>query len=183
MTISIDGGDFHEMEKIDAHTHHPGNIPQSIALLQELKLKLVNIAIAVSSKDWRSEGVWGADRYRDLALSHPDRYAWCTSFDLPDGEDPNYAEKVIEGLKKDFAAGAIACKFWKNIGLEVRTKSGAYLQMDDACLAPIFSYLQNAGVTVVIHAGDPAAISRHQEYSSVTTSPVTKKFLPRVTGS
>jgi hypothetical protein len=62
---------------------------------------------------------------------------------------------VIESLRKDLAAGAVACKFWKNIGLEVRTRSGGYLQLDDVCLAPIFSYLQNAGVTVVIHAGDP----------------------------
>ena len=148
-------GDSHDMEKIDAHTHHPGDVPESAALLQELKLKLINIAIAVRSKDWRSEGTWGADRYRDLARSHPDRYAWCTSFDLPKGDDPEYAEMVIEGLKKDLAAGAVACKFWKNIGLEVRTPSGGYLQVDDLCLSPIFSYLQNAGVTVVIHAGDP----------------------------
>jgi predicted TIM-barrel fold metal-dependent hydrolase len=143
------------MLKIDAHTHHPGDIPESAALLQELNLKLINIAISVRSKDWRSEGVWGADRYRDLARSYPDRYAWCTSFDLPNGKNPEYAERVIESLKKDLAAGAVACKFWKNIGLEVRTPSGGYLQVDDLCLAPIFSYLQNAGVPVVIHAGDP----------------------------
>lgn len=152
---SIDGEDSHEMERIDAHTHHPGDVPQSAAFLREMKLKLINIAIAVSSKDWRSEGVWAADRYRNLADSHPDRYAWCTSFDLPNGEDPHYAEMVIESLKKDLDAGAVACKFWKNIGLEVRAQSGVYLQLDDPCLAPIFSYLQNAEVTVVIHAGDP----------------------------
>lgn len=155
MTGSITGEDSHEMEKIDAHTHHPGDVCESVALLQELNLRVINIAIAVSSKDWRSEGVWAADRYRNLARSHPDRYAWCTSFDLPNGEAPEYAEMVIESLKKDLAAGAVACKFWKNIGLEVRTPSGGYLQVDDPCLAPIFSYLQNTGVTVVIHAGDP----------------------------
>jgi predicted TIM-barrel fold metal-dependent hydrolase len=155
MSRSVGREDSHEMEKIDAHTHHPGDIPESAALLQELKLKLINIAIAVRSKDWRSEGVWGADRYRNLAHSHPDRYAWCTSFDLPNGKDPDYAERVIESLKKDLAAGAVACKFWKNIGLQVRTRSGGYMQADDVCLAPIFSYLQNAGVSVVIHAGDP----------------------------
>ena len=143
------------MEKIDAHTHHPGDVPESAALLKEMKLKLINIAIAVRSKDWRSGEVRGADQYHRLARKHPERYAWCTSFDLPNGEDPDYTERVIEGLKQDLAAGAVACKFWKNIGLEVRKPSGAYLHLDDACLAPIFSYLQKAGVTVVIHAGDP----------------------------
>jgi predicted TIM-barrel fold metal-dependent hydrolase len=162
----IDSEISHDMERIDAHTHHPGDVPQSAAFLREMELKLINIAIAVQSKDWRSEGVWAADRYRSLADSHPDRYAWCTSFDLPNCEDPDYAERVIEGLKKDLDAGAVACKFWKNIGLEVRTQSGGYMQLDDPCLTPIFSYLQNAEVTVVIHAGDPQKYWKPQRNGS-----------------
>jgi len=54
--------------------------------------------------------------YRRLAQEHPDRYVWCTSFDLPRFDDPRYLEKVLEDLDRDFDAGAIACKVWKISG-------------------------------------------------------------------
>jgi hypothetical protein len=97
------------MQKIDAHIHYYGDHPDCLQLLERLDIKLLNICFVQHSQDpWRSQ----ADLYQKLAAQAPRRFAWCTSFDLPRFDDPNYVDKVIAGLQQDFAAGAIACKIW-----------------------------------------------------------------------
>jgi predicted TIM-barrel fold metal-dependent hydrolase len=121
--------------------------------LERLQLKLVNVCVAhAPGGEWRRQ----ASAYRHLAEAHPRRYAWCTTFDPPDfGAD--YAERTITSLEKDFAAGAIACKMWKNIGMEIRQPSGEFVLVDDPLFEPIYEYLARAGKTVLMHIGEPRA--------------------------
>jgi hypothetical protein len=106
---------------IDAHIHYGDDAPALLALLEQFDLKLLNICVAEDAHGhWRSQ----AETYRRLAQTYPQRFAWCTSFDLPRFDDPGYAEEVIAGLDADFAAGAIACKVWKNIGMSAFRLSG-----------------------------------------------------------
>src|SRR5690349_6006244 len=105
------------MKRIDAHIHFRGDEPKSLALLERLNIKLLNICwIDEPGRAWRTK----AEAYKQLAQAHPDRYAWCTSFDLPRFDDSKYADDVISELDRDFESGAVACKVWKNIGMEVR---------------------------------------------------------------
>lgn len=140
------------MKKIDAHIHYYGNHPDCIELFERLELKLFNVCVA-HDPAWRR----GADFYRDLADNHPQQYAWCTSFDPFAFDEPDYAEGVIAQLEKDFAAGAIACKVWKNIGMEIKKPSGEFLMIDDPVFDPIYEYLQKSEVTVLAHIGEPLA--------------------------
>ncbi len=146
---------------IDAHIHYVGDHPDALALLEKLDLKLLNVAVAHSQIDpWRR----GADIFCDLARRYPDRYAWCTTFDPPD-EDAlagtagaqRYADRVIEGLARDFEAGSVACKFWKNIGMQIRRPSGRFLLIDDAIFDPIYEYLASVGKPALMHIGEPLA--------------------------
>jgi hypothetical protein len=141
------------MLKIDAHVHYNGDHADCVELLDRLDLKLLNVCVAHSADDpWRT----GRDAYRQLTEAHPGRYAWCTTFDSP-GFSPDYAERAIAGLEQDFDAGAIACKVWKNIGMEVRKPSGAFLMVDDPLFYPIYEYLVRSGRTVLMHIGEPRA--------------------------
>ncbi len=141
------------MKHIDAHIHFLGNEPASLAMMAQFDLKMLNICVAEDA-----HGVWRhqADNYEHLAKTYPDRYAWCTSFDLPRFEDPKYIDTVIRGLERDFDEGAaVACKVWKNIGMEVKTPSGNYILVDDPLLEPIFSYLEQRNKTLLMHIAEP----------------------------
>ena len=85
--------------RIDAHIHYFGDHPDSIAMLERLDLQLLNICVAHGpAGDWRTRE---AEVYRELADTHPTRYAWCTTFDLPDFKEADYAE----GVRQARAAG------------------------------------------------------------------------------
>ena len=142
------------MKKIDAHIHYHGDHPDCLQRLDRLEIKLLNVCVAHDSEDqWRSQ----ADFYQSLAVNAPRHFAWCTSIDLPRFNDPNYVDKVIAGLSQDFAAGAIACKIWKNIGMEVKKPAGGFSMIDDPLFDPIYEHLTQEGVTLLLHIAEPLA--------------------------
>ena len=142
------------MPIIDAHVHLSGDEPESLTLLQELDIKLLNVCVVLDPGDgWRQQaGIW-----RSLAAEYPGHYAWCTSFNLPQTNDPGYVDNVIAALAGDFANGAVACKVWKNFGMDIRDASGAFMMVDDPLLEPIFSALEGHGKPLLMHIGEPLA--------------------------
>ncbi len=142
-----------EMPLIDAHAHYGGEHPKTLAWMTQQNVKVLNICNGGRSKRWRKQ----AKLYRRCAEQHPDRYAWVTSFTLRNFKSPKYAEKVIEGLKRDFANGAVGCKVWKSIGMSIKKTDGTYLQIDDPIFEPIFRWLEQNGYTLVTHLADPMA--------------------------
>ena len=142
------------MPIIDAHIHLNGNHPDSLVLLEELDLKLLNVCVAHLGQDWRGAE---ARPYKALAREHPSRYAWCASFDPPAFDRTDYAAWVIEGLEQDFANGAVACKVWKNLGMEIRDPKGRHVMVDNPLFAPIFEHLAGLGKPLLMHIGEPLA--------------------------
>lgn len=141
------------MLKIDSHIHVSGDHPDCVALLDRLDIKMFNNCVASgSAMGWRAQ----REVYRQLAKQDPKRYAWCTTIDLPDFS-PDYAERVIAELEQDLAAGSLACKFWKNIGMEVRKPSGEFLMIDDPLFDPIYEYLIRVGKPALMHIAEPLA--------------------------
>ncbi len=139
------------MKTIDAHIHFAGDHEDCVAMLEELDIKALNICIADPPGHWKEQ----KQIYRAMRRAWPARYAWCTSFDPPDFRDSRYAERVMAELDQDFAAGANACKVWKNIGLECRTPSNEYVMVDDPIFSPVFEHLEKAGRPVLMHIGEP----------------------------
>jgi len=157
---------------IDAHAHLPGDDPSAVALLGDLDVRVVNISIGCDAHGgWRGVTRYGAEPFATLAREQPKHFAWCTSIDLPRFDDPHYIERVIADLAKDFANGAMACKIWKNIGMEAKDPKGRFAMVDDPYFEPIFSYLAREGRTAILHTGEPKAcwlpldpVSPHYEY-------------------
>ncbi len=142
------------MKRIDAHLHVAADTEESRALMERYDLKYMNICVAEDS-----EGAWRhqADTYSSIALTHPDRFDWCTTFDLPRFDDPKYVEKAILGLERDFAAGAVACKIWKNFGMEVRHPNGDHVFPNDSLIKPIIEYVASQNKTLLMHIAEPLA--------------------------
>jgi len=143
---------------IDAHAHMAADEAPALSLLAELDVRALNISLGLDdSGRWRAASDFGADRFRELARVHRDRFAWCTSFDLPGLSDPTYAERVIAGLERDLAAGAVACKVWKNVGMELRDRNGDFVLLDHPVFEPVFRYLEQRCVPLIVHVGEPRA--------------------------
>ncbi|MDF1514060.1 MAG: amidohydrolase family protein [Anaerolineae bacterium] len=143
------------MTRIDAHVHYCGDHDECIAALSAMDLRLLNVCVASTPRgeQWRKE----ADAFSGLVHVYPQTYAWCTSFDIPDFNNPHYMDNVINQLEIDFANGAVACKLWKNIGMEIRKPDGQFLMVDDPLFSPMYAYLTRIGKPLLMHTGEPLA--------------------------
>jgi predicted TIM-barrel fold metal-dependent hydrolase len=139
---------------IDAHMHYADDDPDFLALMAAYDLKFLNICFVKEiTTDWRDQ----ASLYREMADSYPNRFAWCTSFTLPDFINPKWQDEAIAALDADFANGAIACKVWKNVGMELRKPDGTFAMPDDPIFDPIYEYLAARNKTLLTHIAEPIA--------------------------
>jgi predicted TIM-barrel fold metal-dependent hydrolase len=150
------------MPLIDAHAHLPADHPEAQQLLDELGVQVLNISLGLDAEGkWREGPMSGVQPYQRLAGEQPRRFAWCTAFDPPtlaDLEKPNeYTERTLATLAGEFAAGAIACKVWKNVGMEVRDRQGQLIGVDAALFRPIFELIEREGRVLIMHTGEPRA--------------------------
>jgi hypothetical protein len=125
--------------------------------LAEYDLKFLNICVVDPiGADWRDQ----AELYRTMSEHHPHRFAWCTSFTLPDFTSGDWQDRVIAELDADFSSGAIACKVWKNVGMELRTPEGAFVMPDDPIFDPIYEHLAATRKPLLTHIAEPIACWR-----------------------
>ncbi len=147
------------MSRIDAHLHFPIGHASAISTLKELDLRLLNICVS-HRPDWQRQ----REAYRTLHRKHPEHYDWCTSFDMPGESDfadhKTYAERVIAGLREDIADGTVACKIWKNVGMEIKKPDGRFLMPDDPIFNPILEFLAAENLTLLCHIAEPLACWR-----------------------
>jgi predicted TIM-barrel fold metal-dependent hydrolase len=68
---------------------------------------------------------------------------------------PTSPKTAIDQLNQDFAHGAIAVKVWKNIGMELKDRSGRYVMVDDPRLQPIFQDIVAHNKTLIAHQAEP----------------------------
>jgi predicted TIM-barrel fold metal-dependent hydrolase len=83
------------------------------------------------------------------------RAVFCTTFSPYDFEEPGFAQRTIEQLDGDFAAGAIAVKIYKVMGMEMKSKAGKYVMPDDPGFEPIYQDIAAHQRTVVAHIAEP----------------------------
>lgn len=140
---------------IDSHLHFLTEDPQTLRLPEELGLKFLNVC--VHQPDWQTRQ---RDPYQRIARACPSRYAWCTTFDLPGFGDANYHGRVLAQLDADFAAGAVGCKIWKDVGMELKDPAGGYALPDDPIFDPIYAHLAQRGWTLLAHIAEPLACWR-----------------------
>jgi len=140
------------MVRIDAHAHLAIDHPESIAFLRALECSVLNVCVPKSPDDPDESG---RPLYRRLAHFYPNRLAWCTTFPPWGLDQPGVVDRLLEQLATDFADGAVACKLWKNVGMEVGLNDGRPLLPDDPLLDPIYRWLDREGHPLLMHVADP----------------------------
>jgi predicted TIM-barrel fold metal-dependent hydrolase len=144
--------DFLKIKKIDAHIHD--NIDSTT--FEELAIKdgFKILSINVDYPDFPN-----IDFQQKVAKMHlksyPNVFAYASTFYLNGWDEPDWAEKTIKHLDSTFQDGAIAVKFWKNIGMVFKDKDGKYIMIDDKKLNPVFKHLTQKNIPVICHCGEP----------------------------
>jgi predicted TIM-barrel fold metal-dependent hydrolase len=144
--------DFNKIRKIDAHVHDnsESNAFSEIASNDRFKILSIN----VDYPDFPN-----VEFQQKVARQHLKDYrtvfAYASTFYLNGWDETGWTDKVINHLDSTFKDGATAVKFWKNIGMVFKDKSGEYIMLDDEKLDPVFNYLISKDIPVVVHCGEP----------------------------
>ncbi len=144
--------DFTKVKKIDAHVHDNTVDPAFEIVAQQDGFRL--LSINVDYPDFPS-----SDTQLNVAVQkvkeYPALFAFASTFHMTGFDDPGWSAHTNRYLDSTFAAGAIAVKFWKNIGMVFRDKNGALVMINDPRLQPIFDHLAERKIPVVNHTGEP----------------------------
>lgn len=145
------------LDPIDAHTHIEKSGPQFVAMLDRLHMHVLDILyVDDTNKSHASLDQQRRDALDFIASSHG-RASLCTTFNPFRIDDADFADSAIRTLNTDFQRGAVAVKVWKNIGMELKDRSGHFVLPDDQRLLPIYEDITKQGKTLIIHAADPEA--------------------------
>jgi len=146
------GGDF---ERIDTHIHIHRDAPAIFSGLKESRWSGLDLVVCPTVKDEPYDLEAKIDSTSRGSRASGGRLAWASTFDARGFEAPDFPERTIAQLRKNFDDGAIGVKIWKNIGMAIRGKSGAYLLPDDPALLPVYEAIRKADRTLVAHLAEP----------------------------
>jgi hypothetical protein len=144
--------DFGSVEKVDIHVHI--NSTDSALIDQARADHFRLLTINVDYPDFPPL----ADQRRIAqaqVASHPEIVAYAAAFSMRGWDEPGWQERVIQGLDADFAAGAVAVKVWKNIGMEFRDAQGHLVMIDDPKFDPVFEHIRERQKVLIGHQGEP----------------------------
>jgi predicted TIM-barrel fold metal-dependent hydrolase/DNA-directed RNA polymerase subunit H (RpoH/RPB5) len=146
---------FSSVAPIDAHAHLYKDDPAFGDLFKRLNLRILDICVI----DDRDPYAKGLEPQRGDVLKvrrvTDGRAAFCTTFSPYDFESPGFAQRTIQQLDADLAAGAIAVKIYKVMGMEMKSKAGKYVMPDDPAFEPIYKHIAAQHRTVVAHIAEP----------------------------
>jgi len=146
---------FAAIHPIDVHVHVFKTDSAFQAMLERLKLKVMDILVMDDTNSSRKQLQQQIDDALALVRSSRGHVALCTTFDPYKLNSSSFAADAVKQLDRDFAAGAVAVKIWKNIGMEIKDRNGSYVLADDPRFAPIYQDIARHGKTLMSHQAEP----------------------------
>lgn len=144
--------DFPGVKKIDAHVHDNSDSTVFVDAAARNGFRLLSINVDYPDFIPLEKQVRCAEVHLQ---NHPGVFAYAASFRMAGWDDPDWVERTIAHLDSSFAQGAIAVKFWKNIGMVHRDAGGNLVMIDDRKFDPIIAHLVQKDIAVVFHCGEP----------------------------
>jgi len=144
--------DFSRVDKIDTHVHLYGELPIFLARAKSDAFRVLTINVNYADFPPLPEQLASAIALR---RANPTRVAFAATFDAEGSDRPEWLANTRKQLDAALAAGAVAVKVWKDIGMQWRDPDGHVVMIDDARFAPVFQSLDARGVVVLGHQGEP----------------------------
>lgn len=143
------------IEPIDTHAHVFKVDQNFYAFLGRLHLHLVDIVVANKDDSEFPSLEPKIQAAQAFVNQSRGRAVLCTTFDPFKFSDPNFAANAVRQLNRDFARGAVAVKIWKNVGMELKDRSGHFVMPDDPRLEPIYKDIAAHNKTLIAHLAEP----------------------------
>lgn len=146
---------FEDIHKIDIHSHIFGNLPALASMMRRNNIRIINVC----NRGNDPELLKMQDRtvqflFRTYGGS---LFPFASSFDLSRHGEADYVDHVIAWLKRNFQAGAVMVKIWKEVGMSLKKADGTFLMPDDPIFYPIFEFLASQKKPLLAHLADPTA--------------------------
>ena len=142
-------------ERIDTHVHVHREAPAITAELKASKYRGLDIVVCPASGDEPFDLEEKLQATLKVQKQSQGTLAWASTFDARGFESPGFAERTVARLRRSFDDGAVGVKIWKNIGMSIRSKAGAFLLPDDPSLLPVYEAIQAADRTLIAHLAEP----------------------------
>jgi len=149
-----------DYKKFDIHTHYRYDREFLVPLLEKWNMKTLLVEVALVDSSNRTEK-WEA--LKTQHNNYKDRFYLCAAFESSGIDDPSFADNIIAMLKDHLASGARMVKVWKNHGMIIQDLSGAYVQIDDPRIQPVWDFLTEEKIPVIAHIGEPIQAWRELE--------------------
>ena len=141
---------------VDTHAHVFVNSPAYYQMLKDLNMHIVDICVYSREDLPPSRSAEG--EFKTALMVHRGslgRAAVCTTFNPYPFWEKTFDQDTIKQLNGDFAAGAIAVKIWKNMGMDVKFPSGKYVMPDNLAYEPIYKDIVAHNKTMIAHLAEP----------------------------
>jgi predicted TIM-barrel fold metal-dependent hydrolase len=151
----VRGAEVPPLERIDTHIHIHTDAPALLAALKAANWRGLDIVVCPASGD---EAFDLEEKLRSTLKVHRDSHgtlAWASTFDARGFESAEFTTRTIARLRQSFDDDAIGVKIWKNIGMSIKSKAGAFLLPDNPALLPIYEAIQQADRTLIAHLAEP----------------------------
>lgn len=146
---------FAQIEPIDTHAHVFKRDPEFRNFLELYHLHLLDIVVANKDDTSFPNLESKISAAKAFVKSSGGRAVLCTTFDPFKFSNPTFASDAVRGLEEDFVQGAVAVKIWKNVGMELKDRSGQFVMPDDPRFDPIYQDIASRGKTLIAHLGEP----------------------------
>ncbi len=144
--------DFYRLNKIDSHVHLDTDKTVFAETARSHNIRLLTLNTDVPDYP-------PVEEQQKLALQlksqFPGWVEYAASFTMQGWDKSDWSDKTIAYLDDSFARGAVAVKVWKNIGIEFKDKDGRFVMIDDNRFDRVFGHLEEKGIPLVGHLGEP----------------------------
>ena len=139
----------------DAHIH----LEYSGLSIEDV-LKVMEECNVYKIVDLETHGLFG-DKFKEHRAKYgqkaPDKLISVANLDYSNIDAPDYAQKVVAQLERDYENGARALKIWRDLGVKVRDGSGKLLRLDDPRFDGVWKKAAALKMPVIMHNADPTA--------------------------
>jgi len=156
LATAVRGADGGPSERIDSHVHIHRDAPELAEGLKSSGWRGLDIVVSPAGDPGEASDLEEKLRATArVARNSGGAVAWASTFDARGFEAPGFSGRAVAGLRGTFDEGAVGVKVWKNIGMAIKAKSGAYLLPDHPALLPIYEAIEAAGRTLIAHLAEP----------------------------
>jgi predicted TIM-barrel fold metal-dependent hydrolase len=138
---------------VDIHSHHNNPAPEYVDKLVR-EMDSINMRMMVNLS-----GGTGERLKRTVAAMkerYPDRFVVFANLSFEDLNEPGYGERAAARLAEDVKNGAQGLKIFKNLGMDLKYKTGERVKVDDPVFDPVWAKCAELKIPVLIHIAEPA---------------------------